>query len=228
MKFIIIGLGNFGASIAIQLTDMGHEVVAVDITMNKVDALKESVSHAICLDSTDPQAVTHLPVKDADVVMICIGENEGANILSTALMKKLKAKRLISRAVSRLHETVLEAMGIEEIVHPEEETAERWVKKLNMKGIVDSFELPEGYNIIEAKAPSLFVGKAVHEIGFRRNFNVVLLTTIRSLEERNLIGIKRPVKRVTGIATSKTLIEENDILVLYGYYEDIKRLLSQT
>ncbi len=136
MKFIIIGLGSFGASIAMKLTEMGHEVIGVDKSMDKVDALKESITHTICLDSTDAQAVSHLPLKDSNVVFMCIGENEGANIMATAVIKQAGVKRLISRALSPLHETVLQAMGVEEIVHPEEVTAERWAKKLNSEGVM--------------------------------------------------------------------------------------------
>src|SRR5690606_15016867 len=142
MKYIIIGLGNFDSSLAQKLTRLGHEVIGVDNKLSKVEGLKEKITHTICLDATDEQAVGHLPLKECDVVMVCIGEDEGANILATALMKQSKVKRLISRAVSPLHETILEAMQVDEIVHPEEETAERWAKKLNMKGVVDSFNLP--------------------------------------------------------------------------------------
>ena len=150
MKFIIIGLGNFGSSLAQKLTNSGHEVIGVDSKMSKVESLKEKITHAICLDSTDVNAVKHLPLEDSDIVMVCIGEDEGASILTTALMKQLNVKRLISRAVSPLHQTILEAMQVDEIVHPEEETAERWAKKLNIRGVVDSFELTGEYNIIES------------------------------------------------------------------------------
>lgn len=153
MKYIIIGLGNFGASLAQKLTSLGHEVIGVDNQMSKVEALKEKITHTICLDTTDEQAVGHLPLKECDVVMVCIGEDEGANILTTALMKQSEVKRLISRAVSPLHQTILEAMQVDEIVHPEEETAERWAKKLNIKGVVDSFELTGEFSIIEADIP---------------------------------------------------------------------------
>ena len=227
MKYIIIGLGNFGSSLAQKLTQSGNEVIGVDSKMSKVDMLKERVSHTICLDCTVQQAVTHLPLKDTDIVIICIGEDEGANIMATALMKKLKVKRLISRAVSPLHETVLETMGVDEIVHPEEETADRWAKKLNLSGVVDSFELTGEYSIIEATVPKQFIGKTLLEVGFRKNYDVVILTTIKVTEEKNLIGVARKVNKVQGVASSKTLLNEGDILVMYGNIKDIERLLKE-
>lgn len=226
MKVVIIGLGNFGSSLATKLTQTGHEVIGVDNKMDKVEALKEQVTHTICLDCTDQQAVTHLPLRDSDVVIVCIGEDEGANIMTTALMKRMKVRRLISRAVSSLHETVLEAMGVDEIVHPEEETADRWSKKLNFSGVVDSFELTGEYSIVEVTVPEKYVGKTILEVGFRKNYNLVVLTTIKIIEERNLIGIARKVTKVQGVASSKTTLEAEDILVIYGHIRDIERLLS--
>jgi trk system potassium uptake protein TrkA len=227
MKFIVIGLGTFGSSLAQKLTKMGHEVIGVDSKLSKVESNKESITHTICLDSTDIMAVKHLPLEDTDIVIVCIGEDEGASILTTALMKQLNVKRLISRAVSPLHETILEAMEVDEIVHPEEETAERWAKKLNIKGVVDSFELTGDYNIIEARVPEHFIGKTLEEIGVRRNYNVIVLTTIKSVEVKNILGLTRKVNRVQDIASAKTLLSENDILVLYGRVKDIKNFLSE-
>ena len=226
MKYIIIGLGNFGASIAEKLTQLGHEVIGVDNNMEKVDAIKEKVTHAVCLNCIDQKAVMSLPLKNTDIVIVCIGEDEGANIMATALMKKMNVKRLISRSVSQLHETVLEAMGIDEIVRPEEETAERWVKKLTLSGIVDSFELTKGYSIIEAIVPKKFVGKTVEEIGFTKNYNVIVLTTMKQVKERNIIGVQKNVIKLQGVATAKTTLFEGEIMVLYGSNDDINQLLK--
>lgn len=227
MKYVIIGLGSFGASLATKLTGTGHEVIGVDKSMDKVDALKESITHTICLDSTDSQAVTHLPLQDTNVVVVCIGENEGANIMATAVMKKMGVKRLISRAISPLHETVLQAMGVDEIVHPEEETAERWAKKLNISGIKDSFELANDYAIIEAVLPMKYEGKTIAEIGFRRNYNVVVLTTIQVTEEKSMIGASKKVSNVQGVASPTTQINRDDIVVMYGHKRDIEKLLKE-
>ena len=118
MKYIVIGLGNFGSSIAEQLTEMGNEVIGVDISMSKVESMKEKITHAISLDATDMEAVKNLPLKDCDVVIVGIGEDKGANIMAAALMKQMKVRRIISRAIDPLQRTVLQTMGITEIIHP--------------------------------------------------------------------------------------------------------------
>jgi len=227
MKYVILGLGNFGSSLAQKLAGMGHEVIGVDHEMDKVNALKEQITNTICLDITDQQAITNLPLQDADIVMVCIGEDQGANIMATALMKQAGVKRLIARAVSPLHETILEAMHVDEIIHPEEETAERWANKLNIRGVVDSYELTDEYSIVKAKVPEAFVGKTLEELSLRRDYNVLVLTTIREAEEKNRLGITRKVSQVQAVASSHTRLEAGDIIVLYGEMDDIQRLLKE-
>lgn len=210
-----------------KLTEAGNEVIGVDNDMDKVDALKESISHTVCMDSTDQFTVSGLPLKDADVVIVAIGEHQGANVMTTAVLKNLKVKRLISRAITPLHETVLEAIGVDEVVHPEEETAERWAKKLTLKGVVESFELSSQYSIVEVNVPKRYAGKTLAEVGFRKQYNVVVLTTIKREEKKNLLGLNRVVNIVQGVASPKTVLEEDDIMVIYGDNKDIKGLLNE-
>lgn len=227
MKYIIIGLGNFGASLSEKLTRLGNEVIGVDSQMSKVEALKHRITHTICLDCTDASAVSSLPLKDTDITIVAIGEDLGANIMATALLKQLKVKRLISRAVSPLQETVLQAMEVDEIIHPEEETAERWAKKLNTKGVVDSFEISGDYSIVEITVPNVFIGKTIEEIGFRRNYAILVLTVIGKQEQTNMLGLKTVALCAQGVASPDTVLKESEILVIYGKNNDIQKLLDK-
>lgn len=92
MKFIIIGLGNFGTSLADMLTQQGHEVIGVDSSIETIEGIKDRITQAICMDCRHQAVVKNLPLKDADIVIVTIGEDEGANLLTTALMKKIQAK----------------------------------------------------------------------------------------------------------------------------------------
>lgn len=98
MKFTIIGLGNFGLALAEKLTHLGHEVIGVDKNIQKIEDNKDKITHAICLDCSYQAAVNSLPLKNTDVVIVAIGEDVGANLLTTALMKKMDIPRLISRS----------------------------------------------------------------------------------------------------------------------------------
>lgn len=227
MKYIIVGLGNFGASLAEKLTAHGNEVIGIDNSMEKVDALKEKISHTICMDATDQFTVTGLPLKDTDVVIVAIGEHEGANIMVTALFKNLQVKRLISRAINPLHENVLQAIGVDEIVHPEEETAERWAKKLCLIGVVDSFELGTEYSIVEASVPFQYIGRSIGEIKMREKYNLLVLTTIKQTMIESKVGKNVTIPKVQGVANPDTVLEKDDILVLFGFNKDIQSFLKK-
>ncbi len=227
MKFIIIGLGSFGASLATKLTAQGNEVIGVDLKIEKITALKEHISHTISLDATDPVAFNSLPIKNTDIVIVAIGENEGANIMVTALCKEANVKRLISRAINNLHEKILHAIGVSEIVHPEEETAERWSKKLCLSGLIESFELNSNYSIVEAFVPTIHIGKTIQEIGFREKYEILVLTILQKTELDSQIGKNRIVTTILhGIPNPTTRLQEGEIIVLYGNNKNIKDFLQ--
>lgn len=227
MKYIIIGLGNFGASLAQKLTAQGNEVIGIDTNMSKVEAYKEKISHTICMDATDEFTVSGLPLKETDIVLVAIGEDQGANIMTTALLKNFEVKRLMSRAINPLHEKVLQAIGVDEIVHPEEETAERWAKKLCLSNVVDSFELNTDFSIIEAIAPDEYIGKTIREVSFRRNHRLLALTVIKKEEEKSILGKTKTVTKILGVISGDYRIQKNDILVLYGANKDLQIFLKQ-
>ncbi|MDO6739217.1 TrkA family potassium uptake protein [Wenyingzhuangia sp. 2_MG-2023] len=227
MKYIIIGLGNFGSSLAEKLTEQGNEVIGIDTDMAKVDAYKERITHTICMDATDEYTVTGLPLKDTDVVVVAIGENQGTNVMATALFKSLKVKRLISKATNHIHKRVLQAIGVDEIVLPEEESAERWAKKLCLKGLVNSYELDRNYSIVQVNMPEKYNGKSILEIQIKEKYNLLVLTTISHSEVNTAIGKKRNVSTVKGLANPHDILYEGDILVVYGANKDIQRFLKQ-
>ncbi len=226
MKYIVVGLGNFGAYLAVRLTNLGHEVIGIDTKESKIDLLKDSITHVIMMDATDAQALKTLPYKDADVVIVAIGEDFGASIMATALFKQMKVKRLIGRSMNKVHETVISAIGVDEIIHPEEDSAERMAKKLQMKGVLDSLDVSDDYNIIEVTTPAKYVGLTIAETHIRQNYNINILTIIKMEEKTNIFGNKSKVKKVLGVLSGNTKIEEGDILLLFGHIKDLKTVLS--
>lgn len=226
MKYIVMGLGNFGKSLAIRLTELGHEVIGVDNRMTKVEQLKEKITHTVCMDSTDIDAVSALPLKDAHAVIVAIGEDEGASLLTTALLKQLPVKRIIGRIVSDLQRTVLEAMNIDEYIMPEEESADRLAMRLDNIDIVDSFKISDRYSIIETKVPPKYVGLTLKDANLTNKYKVIVLTTIKTTDQREN-GRSKVNKEATGIAHSDTVLAEGDILVLFGEQKDITQLIQK-
>ena len=227
MKLIIIGLGNFGASLGIKMTKLGHEVIGVDTNIDRVESYKDRLSHTICLDATDEIALNKSPLKNTDIVLITIGENEGANIMATANFKNKNVSRLISRSINPIHENVLHAIGVDQIIRPEEESAERWTKKLNAKGIIDSFELNKDFSIIEVIAPKELVGSTFEDIQFKKKYNILVMTVIKNKEETSFLGQFKLVPQVQGFPSSATVIEKDDVLVIYGSNDDIYKFMKR-
>lgn len=227
MKYIIVGLGYFGSSLSMKLTEMGHEVIAVDSDMAKVSQYKDRITHTVCLDAKSMQALSTLPLKDTDVVLVGIGEDFGASVMAVANFKQLKVKKLIGRAISPLHQTVLEAIGVDKIIRPEAEFADRLAKSLEMKGVIDSFDLTEDYNIIEATVPERYVGQSIEQANFRKKYNINVLTIIKMKEVKNIFGKSHTKPSAIGVVSPRTIFETGDILVLFGKIDDIERLLQQ-
>ena len=227
MKYIVLGLGHFGRSLAIHLTELGHEVIAADKKLSIVEQLKDRITHTVCMDTTDREAMTSLPLKDSDAVIIAIGEDEGASLLTTALIKELQVKRIIGRVVSDLQKAVLQAMQIDEYIMPEEEAAERLALRLDNIDIVDSFKISERYSIIETKVPSRYVGMTLEEANLTNKYKVIVLTTVQSITTV-VKGKNVQTKEASGIAKRETVLRDDDMLVLFGEMSDIKRLLEKS
>lgn len=226
MKYIVLGLGHFGRSLAIRLTEMGHEVIGVDVKLTLVEQFKDQITHTVCLDTTDRESVRSLPLKDSDAVIVGIGEDGGASILTTALLKQLQVKRIIGRVISDLQKTVLEAMDITEYVMPEEEAATRLAMRLDNIDIVDSFQVSDKYSIIETKVPAKYVGLSLQEANLTNIYKVIVLTTLRD-QVGSALRQNRLKREATGIAKSDTILQEGDVLVLFGEMADIMRLIRK-
>ena len=225
MKYIIAGLGSFGSSLGMALTSQGHEVIAIDSSMQKVEAYKELITHTICMDATDEYTVNGLPIMDTDIVVVAIGEDQGANVMATALFKTLKAKRLISRSINPLHEKVLQAIGVDDIFHPEKESAMRWAKRLSLRYFVDSFSLTEHFSIVEISIPDVLIGKTIAALQMQQKFNLKLLSTMRYEHYEDSFGRTQRKPDIQGLATPEQVLQEDDVLVVYGANKHINQFL---
>lgn len=221
MKFLIIGLGNFGSSIAIELTDMGHEVIAVDADSRKVEQFKDEITSTICLNCSDQHAIASLPIKETDVAIVCIGEDFGSSIMVTAILKKYKVNRLICRATSLLHESVLQSMGVDDIVFPEQETAIRLSRRLQLKGVVDSYKADESHFIIKTYLPEIYNGLTIEEIDFPAH-NLTFLAVLENKLIKNIFEEKVNKYFVNKDKKDpKSKLNTEDIIMVYGEKKDI-------
>jgi len=225
MKYIIVGLGNFGSSLGMALTRQGHEVIAIDSRIEKIEAYKEVISHTICMDATDESTVSGLPIIDTDIVIVAIGEDQGANVMATALFKTLKAKRLISRSINPLHEKVLQAIGVDDLIHPEKEAANRWAKRLSLRYFIDSFELSDHFSMVEISIPKALIGQTVGDLQLEQKFNIRLLSTLRYEYYEDSFGRTQSKPSIKGLATPEQVLQDKDVLVIYGANKHINEFL---
>jgi len=226
MKIIIIGLGNFGMSAAISLSNTNNEVIAVDIDPEKITQIKDKVAHAVVFDAKKESAYNSLPLKNTDIVIIAIGDRNGTAIMSTAIIKKLTNAKIIARASSALEDTILQAMGVDQIVHPESEYAERFIKTINLSGSIDNFEVDDEYLVSEIEVPEEIIGMSILESQFRKKHQLNIITIIRNQEHKSLLGKIEFRREVLGMPKPSTVLEKNDVLVVFGKDKSIKTLLK--
>ncbi|MBW8333404.1 MAG: TrkA family potassium uptake protein [Prolixibacteraceae bacterium] len=222
MNIVAIGLGNFGASLAKTLTALGHEVLGVDNDLNKVEYFKDVVANTICLDATDPHALRLLPVKEADVFVVCIGDDFGISVMIAALLKKMGVPRVICRESSSIHLTVLNAIGIRETINPEYESAKIIAHKLPFKGIQNMFSITDSFKIIDMVMPVLLVGKKYSPVNFRKEMHLKIIAL-----KRNHRIVYSSAQTTENDDKLDLDFRENDILVLVGEIRDIRRFLHE-
>lgn len=178
-SFLIIGLGRFGASTARMLTELGCEVMAVDKQMERVNSIKDDVLHAVRADTTDERTVEELGVSNFDCVVICIGDELRASVLSTVLCREKGAKRIVAKAQDELHKTLLLKTGADAVVLPEFDAGMRLARSLTMEGVLDSLDLPDGYSISEIVVPQAWVGNSLSGMNARTQYGLSVIAIRR-------------------------------------------------
>jgi len=224
-RFAVIGLGRFGTKIARTLSQRGAEVLAVDFDELKTDNLRDDVAYAVTMDSTDMKALQSQRIQDMDAIVVAIGENFEALLLTAAHLLDMKVKRIICRASTPQQRMILEKMGINEILSPEDEVGILVAERLLHPSVMTFLQLPDGYEIAEIVPPKGVWDKSVGDIQLREIYNLNLITLKREYElEKG--GEMISEKHILGVPKSDTIIYENDTLILLGREEDIERFIE--
>lgn len=220
MKYIVIGLGNYGGVLAEELTALGHEVIGVDCNELHVDRLKDKIATAFVLDATDELSFSTLPLKKVDIVVVAIGENFGASVKVVSILKKNKVRHIYARAVDEIHKTVLEAFSLDRILTPEKEAARMLVQLLELNSEVEPFKIDEEYYVFKFAVPSRLCGMAVNDLQLEKNFNLKIISFIRGRRVENSLGISVLDRGVENSFEENYELQPEDELVCYGMYDD--------
>ena len=228
MKFCIIGLGNFGTQLARQLSREGHEIVAVDNDPIHVNQLKDEIEYLIQADCTDLNAFHEIPIDACDAVILAIGEDFEASLTIAANIQQLGAKRIISRIINPLHGRLLKLLKIDELMIPEAMAASWLARSLKTPDFLNSIELGSGYEIVQAKIPESMIGKTLQEAAIRDRYHLNLITIAKGRGTMSSSATQHTIQRVLGVPEPDRCFEADDILVLFGRSQDIRRMMHET
>lgn len=210
-QFAVIGMGRFGSSIAASLTKMGFEVLAIDASEQRIQEAINLATHAVSADSTDEEALRSLGIRNFDVVVVAIGEDIQASILTTLILKDLGVKMIVVKAQNELHGKVLTKIGADKIVFPERDMGQRVAHHLISPNILEYIEISEDHSIIDLKAPEAMVGKSLKQLDIRAKFKCNVMA-IKTNGQMNIAPY------------ADDLIRPDDILVIVGKNEDLSNL----
>ena len=222
MKYIILGLGNYGHVLAEELSALGHEIIGADISESRVDSIKDKVATAFVIDATDEQSLSVLPLNSVDIVIVAIGENFGASIRVVALLKQKKVPRIFARAIDAVHKAVLEAFDLERILTPEEDAARSLVQLLDFGTNMEGFRIDQDYYVVKFTVPEKFVGYFVNELNLDEEFHLKMIGLKRANKVTNCLGISLTELHVKNELPGNEKVEEGDELVCYGRYRDFQ------
>jgi len=228
MKFCIIGLGTFGTHLARQLNREGHEIVAVDNDPGHINQLKDEIEYLVQADCTDINAFHEIPIDACDAVILAIGENFEASLTIAANIQQLGATRIISRIINPLHGRLLKLLKIEETMIPEAMAAAWLARMLKTPDFLNSIELGSGYEIVQVKIPDSMVGKALQEVGIRDRYQLNLITIAKGRATMSSASTQHPIQKVLGVPAPDRCFEADDILVLFGKTQDIRRMMHDS
>ncbi len=211
---MVIGLGRFGTSVATTLFNLGHDVLAVDISENAVKLIVHDVTHAVQADARDERKLTALGIRNYDVAVVGIGNDVEASVLITVMLKEMGIPYVVAKAANTIHGKVLARVGADKVSYPEKDMGNRLAHYLVTGYLMDYIELSPDYSVIELVTPSKFVGKTIGELKLRSRFAI------------SVIAIKDG-DDITISPGADAMIRENDILVFIGKTDVFNKLLDK-
>jgi trk system potassium uptake protein len=212
-QYAVIGLGRFGLSIATKLFEAGQEVLGVDVNEERVEESHPYVTHAIIADTTDENAVKSIGLRNFDAVIVAIGNDIQASIMTVLILKELGVPKVIAKALNKLHGQVLKKMGADWVVFPERDMGIRVAHQLLSPNVLNFIELSKEYSVEEIKIPEKMVEKSLRELDLRAKFNL------------SVIAIRRN-HQINISPSPEEMINREDVLVVIGKNQDLERLAN--
>lgn len=208
--FAVIGLGRFGGSICRELSREGMQVLAIDNDEDRVNEYKNIAYHAVIADSTDEETLKEIGIRNFDHVIVAIGENIQASILTAVILTDMGIKKITVKAQNDYHEKILNKIGVDQVVHPERDMGKKIAHNIISNNILDYLELSDEHSIVEVKAGRRMVGKSLVDLDIRANYGC------------NVVAIKRG-RDINVSPNANEPLEVGDILIVIGSDRDVSR-----
>jgi trk system potassium uptake protein TrkA len=171
-QFVVIGLGSFGTALARRLKKDGCRVTGLDCRAERVEALKNDLYEAVIGDATERDTLEHVALKDANAVVIGMGEDITSSLLAALHVKELGARQIIVKGVTEEHAKLLNCLGVNRVVFPEIEAAEELADRMAWPNVIDFLPIDPDYSIVEVAVPDSYVGKTLQQVNVRRKYGV--------------------------------------------------------
>ncbi len=212
-QFLVIGAGLFGISVAKTLYGLGHDVMVVDENKDLIQKISSEVTNAATADTTGEASLKALGVDDYDAVILAIGHDMQASIMTAILLVDLGARKIVAKAETELHGKVLKKIGIDQVVFPERDMGQKLAHSLNTPSVIDLFELSDDYSVVEVNAPENMAGKSLAKLDLPGRYGVNIIALRRSDGEQTLVT-----------PTAEDIIEAEDVIVAVGKNKGLKKL----
>ena len=209
-NILLIGLGHFGKHIAMELNQLGHEVMAIDDNEEKVNDVLQYVTNAQIGDSTDPDFLKSLGIRNFDVCIVTMSGNFQNSLETTSLLKELGAEFVVSAAKRDVQEKFLLRNGADRVVYPEKQMAKWTAIRYTSDHILDYIEVDDSYAIFEVQVPDNQIGKSIGRIDIRKKYNI------------NILALKEYGKLNMAI-TPDTVLSSNITLLVLGDYKSLQK-----
>src|SRR5699024_1089500 len=209
-EYAVIGLGRFGGSICRELSMEDMHVLAIDVDEEKVNEFKSIATYSDIADSTDENALKALCIKNIDIVIVQLGDNIQASILTTVILTDLGIEKITVKAQNDYHEKILKKIGANQVVHPERDMGKRIAHNIISNNILDYLELSDEHSIVEVKAGKKMLGKSLVDLDIRANYGC------------NVVAIKRG-DDINVSPSAEDTLKANEVLIVIGADKDISR-----
>ena len=213
-RFVVIGLGNFGAGLVEMLHARGHDVIALDTDEAKVERVMNFAARALVIDATDPAALQRVGAASADAGVVSVGTDIASSVLAVLALLDVGVREVYAKAISSDHAKILDRIGVSEVIRPERETAFRLATRLSMR-LLNYMPIAQGHSMQEIPTPDEFIGETLLNLRLPQRYGIAVVAVHDVLSDH--LHVVPPADYV---------LKDSDTLLVVGSDEALAELTA--